>query len=169
MSAERRAGSASRYAAETDVSVERSKSELERILVRYGAHEFGYAWTSAQAEISFALRTRRVRILLPLPDRHDESIRLTPTTRRCRSPTAAQQAYEQACRQAWRALCLVVKAKLEAVSAGISTLEREFLPDMLLPDGRTVSEWIVSEVERAIASGRMPRLLPGAADGDKHD
>ena len=36
--------------------------------------------------------------------------------------------WEQACRQRWRALALVIKAKLEAIDAEISTFEEEFLP-----------------------------------------
>ena len=58
------------------------------------------------------------------------------------SRTAADQqsAWEQACRQRWRALLLIIRAKLEAAEAGISTLETEFLANIVLPDGRTAGQ-----------------------------
>ena len=59
-----------------------------------------------------------------------------------------------------RALYLIVKAKMEAVEAGISTVEREFLYDIVLPDGRTAGEWLAPQIEAAYNSGDMPALLP---------
>ena len=35
---------------------------------------------------------------------------------------------------------LVIKAKLEAVEAGVTTFEQEFLANMVLPDKTTVSD-----------------------------
>lgn len=54
------------------------------------------------------------------------------------SPAAEE--WEQACRQKWRALALLVKAKLEAVDAKISSVEEAFFADIVMPDGRTVYE-----------------------------
>jgi hypothetical protein len=69
-------------------------------------------------------------------------------------------AWEQACRQRWRALALVVKAKLEAVECGISTFEEEFLAWMMLPDGSTVGDRMLPQLETAYRTGQMPPLLP---------
>lgn len=77
-----------------------------------------------------------------------------------RADDAAHTAWEQACRSRWRALYLIVKAKLEAVEAGISTVEREFLYDIVLPDGRTAGEWIAPQIEMAYQTGQMPAMLP---------
>ena len=66
--------------------------------------------------------------------------------------------------QRWRALLLVVKAKLEAVEAEIATFEEEFLPHIVLPNGRTVGEMALPEIERAYQGGRTPALLLPAAD-----
>jgi hypothetical protein len=38
-------------------------------------------------------------------------------------------------------LVAVVKAKLVAVEDNISTLEREFVADLVLPNGQTMHEW----------------------------
>lgn len=76
--------------------------------------------------------------------------------------------WEQGCRQAWRALTLCIKAKLEAVSAGISEFEDEFLAHIVLPGGGTVSQWIRPQIENAYLTGDMPPgiagLLPAPTD-----
>ena len=146
-----------RYAARTAVSVERSRDEIERLLVRYGATAFQYGWEGELSAISFKLADRYVRILLPMPERETHS----PAGRR-RSATAQQSAYEQAVRQRWRSLVLIVKAKLEAIASGITTLEREFLADVVMPNNQTVGQWLAPQIEAAYETGRMPPLLPGA-------
>ncbi len=62
-------------------------------------------------------------------------------------------------RQRWRALALVIKAKLEAVASGIVTFDEEFYAHMILPDGRTVYQATVAAVEQAHASGTVPDML----------
>lgn len=102
--------SASRYAARTDVPTERSRVAIERLLVRYGAERFAYGWEKDRATLAFTLAGRTIRIVLPLPDAAEVS--RTPTGRP-RSGGALRNALAQAERQRWRALELVVHAKLE--------------------------------------------------------
>lgn len=153
-----------RYAANTEVSSDRSRSEIERTLRRYGATAFAYAWEGQMATIAFKLADRQIRFRLPLPDPDDREFTVTPTGRD-RSASAAEEAYEQAVRQRWRALALVIKAKLEAVEAGISTVEQEFLANVALPNGSTVGEWIGPQLGAVYAKGAMPALMPGGSGG----
>jgi hypothetical protein len=136
------------YAAKTTVTVDRSKLEIERILKRWGADQFAYGWQQTSAMIGFRVERRNVRLVLPLP-REEEY--------------ASVRAYDQAVRQRWRALNLVLKAKLEAVEIGISTIEAEFLAGLLLPDGSTMLDWAQPQIERAYTQGIMPSILPGLA------
>ncbi len=155
------------YAANTEVSTDRSKQEIERTLQRYGADQFIYGWDAERAVVGFRIANRQVKMVLPLPDRNAEAFtcyRQGGVLKRRTSESAAQR-WEQACRQRWRALALVIKAKLEAVEAGISTIEREFLSDIVLPDGSTFGQWAEPELQRVYLTGRMPALLP-AAPGD---
>jgi len=152
-----------RYAANTEVSSDRSRSEIERTLRRYGASAFGYAWEGQSAQIAFRLADRQIRFTLPLPDQRSREFTLTPTGRE-RSRSSAEEAYEQAVRQRWRALALVIKAKLEAVEAEISTVEREFLDAIMLPDGRTVGDWLGPQLAAVYTSNSMPALMPGTSD-----
>ena len=54
----------------------------------------------------------------------------------------------------------MIKAKLEAIHQGISSIEREFLADTIMPDGQTVAEWVEPQLAKAYESGQMPKLLP---------
>ncbi len=133
-----------RYAAQTAVSTDTSRAEIERTLQRYGAPDDGFAYgrRGSSAYIGFEFHGRQFRIVLPLPDPQDKRFWFTPGKMLKRTTDQAQREWEQSCRQAWRALALVVKAKLEAVEAGIASFEDEFLAYRVLPTGRTVSEEI---------------------------
>lgn len=152
--------STGRYAAGTEVSALRSREEIERTLTRYGASGFMYGWQDARAVLGFVAGGREVRFELPLPDRAEFA--RTPVTRQARSASAANEAFEQAVRQRWRALALVIKAKLEAVEAGIVEFDQEFLAHIVV-GGSTVGSRVVPQLQAAIDAGSLPALLPGPA------
>lgn len=145
------------YAATTEVPADRSRAEIERTLARYGATSFMYGWEPGRAAIQFEKDGRRIRFVLPLPDRRDRAF--THHSRGERTETAAEAAYEQAVRQRWRALALMVKAKLEGVDAGIVTFEEEFLAHTVTPDGRSVYDVVAPALEHAYATGDVRPLL----------
>jgi hypothetical protein len=152
-----------KYAASTGVRTEASRSEIERILRRYGATAFARGWQDGGESVMFEIGGRRIRFLLPMPDRDSREFTHTPERGLERSRAQAEQAYEQATRQRWRALVLIIKAKLEAVEAGITTVEEEFLAHVVIPDGRTVSEWLEPQLAAVYGRGEMPALLPGGS------
>ena len=96
--------------------------------------------------------------ILPLPDR--QAREFTHHSKGVRDESAQARLYEQAVRQRWRALALVIKAKLEAVEAGISEFEDEFLAHVMLPGGQTVGEWMRPQVAEAYLTRQMPPMLP---------
>lgn len=151
------------YAERTEVTSERSRAEIERTLRRYQATGFAYGWNHDTATVMFEMEGRRIRFLLPLPDRKAREFTRTPTGRD-RSGPAVEKAYEQAVRQRWRALSLVILAKLEAVEAGITTIHDEFLAHIVLPDGSTVGERTLPQLDAAYAGHQLPALLPGGPD-----
>ena len=153
----------SRFAENTTVSSESSRAEIERILARYGADQFMYGWDAEQAIIRFRANDRYIEFRLDLPERNQ--FLLTPARRQRRSAAEVEKAYEQAVRQRWRALALVVKAKLEAVAAGISEFEEEFMAHILLPSGETVGAWIRPQIEESYQTGKMPTMLALPAAG----
>jgi hypothetical protein len=58
----------------------------------------------------------------------------------------------QQIRSRWRALLLVIKAKLEAVDIGILTAEDAFMAETILPDRQTVAEYMRPHIESAYAA-----------------
>lgn len=148
-----------RYATDTRVSVERSKAEIEAILARYGADQFMYGWEASRAVIGFRYSGKMVRFILALPTPESDAFILTPTGKR-RTATAAEKVYQQDVRQRWRALTLIVKAKLEAIETGITTFEEEFLSYIVLPDNSTVGETLLPQLEDTYRTGEMPPMLP---------
>lgn len=152
-----------RYAENTEVPAERSRGEIESTLRRYGATAFGYAWESSPpaAMVIFSIAERHIRFRLPMPDPASRQFTHTPGRGLTRTTEARDAEYEKAIRQSWRALALVIKAKLEAVAAGITTVEDEFLAHTVLPNGTTFGDWARPQIAAAYERDEMPALLPG--------
>lgn len=151
-----------RYAANTEVSVSASKAEIERIVERYGASGFMFGWSAEQAVIAFAMDDRQVRFILKMPcrDADEFNLYMRGSVKYRREDSASAKLWEQVCRQRWCALALVIKAKLEAVESGVSVFEDEFMANIVMPNGRTVSEEVRPLIARAYESGNMQPLLP---------
>jgi hypothetical protein len=130
-----------RFAADTRVPVERTKQELERLVRAHGADGFAAGWDAHQDRVEFLWKGKQIRFVLPRPTAFAASKR------------------EQLDRQRWRALLLVVKAKLEAVHAGLAVFEQEFLGFIVVPStGRTIYEHAAPRLEAGDWSS--DRLLP---------
>ena len=144
------------YAAQTRVPISKTKTDIEELLAKHGAAGFGYVTEGDRAMVAFNMSGRRIQLMLVMPSVDD----FARTPRKARRTAAAQQsAWEQACRQRWRGLLLIIRAKLEAVESGITTLESEFLANIVLPDGGTVGQRLVPQVDEAYATGSMPPML----------
>ena len=152
-----------RFAQQTTVSVAASRAEIETIITRYGADQFATAIDndSGRAMIQFRVKQLMVRFELPLPSRKDRAITHTDARDWLRSDAEQEKAYEQACRQRWRALALAIKAKLEAVDCKIATFEEEFLAHVVMPNGQTFGKVAIPQIQQAIANGQMPNKLLG--------
>jgi hypothetical protein len=152
----------SQYASGTDVTIGRSIQELEKLVGKHGATGFGYGRddNEQRTRVVFRIADRMVRFEVQSPDWHD--FISTPTGLR-RSQGAAEKLAGNEEKRRWRALVLVVKALLVAITDGVITLSDAFLPYTLLPSGATVGEWAAPQLDTAYATAAMPALLPGAA------
>lgn len=148
-----------KYASETTVPVSKSRDEIERTLSRFGATAFAYYSNSdGRVAIDFEINNLRVQMSMQLPKK--SAYQFSPTGR-WRDETTVEREWEKACRQKWRSLANGIKAKLALVDDGISTIEREFLADIMTPDGQTVGEKLMRDL-RAISKGAVPvaALMP---------
>lgn len=148
------------YAEGTSVPVEKSKAEIEGLLTRYGADQFVSGWAEKEARIQFRAKGRYIRFVLPLPDPNERRFTHMRQYQR-RTADGARKAWEQELRRIWRALALVVKAKLEAVQSGIVSFEDEFMAHIIMPDGKTVAEHAAPMIAQAYEGGKVTALLPG--------
>lgn len=154
-----------KFAENTSVSAAKSKAEIEEILTRYGADKFMYGADEKQATVMFEYDKITIRFTVPLPDKTSEEFLLSGhVPPRKRSQADAYRHWEQATRQRWRALCLVIKAKLEAVETGITTFQDEFLAHIVTPSGRTIGETIGGQIATAMKTGKMPKMIPMFGD-----
>jgi hypothetical protein len=149
------------YAERSKVSVASSKQEIEEIVTRYcgAAINFATVMRDGTAMILFEAKSRQVRFEVTLPSMAEFAKVTKWGKEREATPEQMHGSYEQACRQRWRALALVIKAKLEAVESGISTFEQEFMGNIVLPNGKTVGQWMAPQLEQAYANNKMPPML----------
>lgn len=160
------------FAADTAVSVERSRSAVEALLAAYQCRKFssGIDQEQGRAVIQFELANRLLRFEVQWPTSLAALAPTDPWRKRWTNARSRNVTHflAQIERQRWRALHLVIKAKLEAVSSGVATFDEEFLPYIVLPNQQTVAQAMVPLIEQAYTRGEMPRLplaLP-PAEGD---
>jgi hypothetical protein len=135
--------------------------EIQRTLTRYGADGFMFGQQGGKAAVQFQVVNRRVRFVVELPSLEDDEIVFTPAKKYQRSTRDQLRELERQCRQRYRALALVIKAKLEAVESGICTFDEEFLPHFVLPNGQTVYESLAPRLDAALEGSTALPLLPG--------
>ena len=128
-----------RYAEDTRVPVENSMAEIKTMLKRSGADQIATFEGKEGTKLMFQLGIGQYRLCAPIKQGVKDP--------------------DQEERRSWRLMVLLVKAKLEAVREGATTVEREFFADRLLYDGKTVAETIGPELQLAHQEGRMPRSL----------
>lgn len=104
----------------------------------------------------FSIKGLAIQITIDLPER--DSFGKTDKGR-VRKQSQADVAYGQAVRQRWRSLVLMVKAKLVAIEDGITTVEKEFLSFIVLPEGITIGEKLVPQIKKMAETGTVPKLL----------
>lgn len=148
-----------KYAENTQVPVERSKAEIDKVLRKYGATAIVSGAAENRAFVQFEMSGRRVQFVLDIPSK-DERRFTRDRWGSMRSQDAAQKSWDKAHRQRWRALLLVIKAKLEAVESEITVFDEEFMAHIILPDGKTVSQHMIPQIVHAYEHGSMPPLLP---------
>lgn len=154
-----------RYAADTEVPVERSKRTIELLLQQHGAEQYHTGWDQTRDIIEFGWQGKQIRFVLPRPKR--DKFELSPGGL-TRNPTQITRAMEQADRQRWRALYLVVRAKLEAVEAGIAIFEEEFMAFIVIPGrNQTIGEILVPQIRGGHTFDVGRALGPGEAGGGR--
>lgn len=160
-------GMKTNYAKHTTVSVEKSKTELDSLLGKHGATSRGVMSDDAlgRAIVAFMLGRAQFRLVIPLP-RLDDFHAPKEKWDTQRKAEWCRKAHEQACRSRWRAVVLLVKAKLHFVDMGLNTAEREFLADMILPNGQHIGGFVRESFPGVLSANveQAPLLLTEGAE-----
>lgn len=128
-----------RFAQDTFVPVSTSEAESKKRLREAGADQIAVFESADKALLAFTLHGRQYRLTVPIVTK------------------AKDKAQED--RRAWRLMLLLLKAKLEAVREGATTIEREFMADLVMPNGQTMAEYIEPQISLAYERGAMPAAL----------
>lgn len=126
----------------TTVSVSQSREHIEQLLDKWGCEARRWESIGQVESLSFILPREdggQVAVRIKIPIREDTSRA-----------------------QMMRVLHWYIKTKLEAVEVGMAELEEEFLPLMLVGQGKTAYEALKPQIAAASTSGSPLALLPGA-------
>jgi predicted DNA-binding protein (UPF0278 family) len=137
----------------TTVAVERSQSELRKLLGKYGASRFAFgeerdATTGERhAAVTFVRDSYAVRMRVPLKQVDERVVGQRYSRARTKTRDAIRdELYEQEERRIWRVLAWNLKARMVAVEEGVETFEEAFLAHLVDPaSGRTVYEQLAEE------------------------
>ncbi len=142
-----------RYAEGTSVSVASSRGEITGILTAHGVERMGWQSGPEGDELLFELSGHRFRFPILKPTWADVRSQLVDQGRDPDRVYDPQTKVDAEWRRRWRANVLLLKAKLEFIDSGDTTLIRELLPYMLAPGGKTVGE--------LVEAGGVPLLTAG--------
>lgn len=123
------------YAATTKVPVSQTKAEIERLVNKNGAENFGIMNKGFVTIIAFTING--INIMFKFE----------------------QAATAQEERSVWRAVMMTIKMKFESIEREIETFEEAFLAQVVAPDGRTYGEHVIPAIAVDYSERRIP-LLP---------
>lgn len=141
-----------RFAEGTKVSVESSRGEITGILAKHGCMRMAWGTEPEGDTLQFELGQRHFRFRITRPT-SDEVRRRDSGEYSYPHNVDWQAKAEQEWRRRWRAHVLLIKAKLEFIEGGDTSIEQEFMPYLVLSDGATLGEFV--------ESGGLTQIGPG--------
>ncbi len=142
-----------RYAEGTAVTVDSSRGEITGILAKHGVQKMGWMSDGVADELMFELGGGSYRFRIAKPTAEEVRKR---DGRDYTYPDNVdwQRKAEDEWRRRWRANVLLLKAKLEFIEGGDTTLDRELLPYRVLKDGRTLEDVLLAGGIPLLGSGQ---------------
>ncbi len=167
--------SVGRYAQETQVSVSKSRGEIEKCLRKFGAEQLQWSddFSRGRAVLRFSWYwndcTYFARFAIDLPD--EDTIRNAKENKDGRTGRPSNIKVDRALNRRGmvehRELSLFIKAALVAVEGGIITAEQLFLPFLEDKSGTTVAEQLLPRISDILKIGGTNNLLLVAKETTK--
>lgn len=142
-----------KYAEGTKVTVESSRGEISGILSKHGVQRMGWTSEPAGDSLLFELGGYSFRFYIARPSLDDVKRAYVDGGGRWSLVYDPQAKVDAEWRRRWRANVLLLKAKLEFIQSGDTTLIRELLPYAVLPGGQTVEDAITGGGLKLLAAG----------------
>lgn len=139
------------FAKKTKCSVGRTQDEIRKTLAKHSASAFAFAESIEMAQVQFELKNRRIKMSIPLDVKNK--------TKNSKGYLMDEKSVEQSTRTKWRCLLLSIKAKLESIENKITSFDQEFMAHIVLPNGTTVGDLVIPEIEYSYQNNKMPPLL----------
>ena len=166
----------------TNVAVEKSQSDIRRLLQDFGAREFQFGEGSGiddrkWAGVSFRHDDHTIMMQAPLkePDAAEQK-RLRGKAQRARTRTLAEierEYWEQEERRIWRVLYWSLKARMVAVEEEVEEFEQAFLAHLVDPrTGITLWQHIQPAIEQGafrLGGSGVKALESGSREGTIED
>lgn len=134
----------------TSISAEKSISEIEKLLLNFGAVDFGKKAANGMfTGMFFSIDVQGKRVPFKLPINIDA---IASYLAKQKTKTPKKNIYEQAYRVGWRIMRDWVFSQLSIIASGMVNIEDVFLPYMLIGNNLTLSE--------GIREGKFKNLLP---------
>lgn len=142
-----------RFAEGTKVTIDSSRGEITGILAKHGVQRMGWATDGTTDELMFELGGGQYKFRITRPtaaeiEKRDRREYVYPDN------VDWDRKADDEHRRRWRANVLLLKAKLEFIEGGDTTLDRELLPYRVLKDGRTLEDVLTAGGLPLLASGR---------------
>ncbi len=145
--------------ADTKVDADKTQQDITQLLRKYGVSQINWSvnYDLEQVQLDFVIEYMKQEDQSP----HRIAVRVKPpmfaATRRTWDPKSGQYRKQDMANwaQSMRLLFHWIKAKLEAVSFGLNSVEKEFLSDIVttLPDGSRMTIWDM--ISRQMASNSL--------------
>lgn len=141
---------------QTTIRVENSQANITKELARYGIFMVQHTQTNNvfscafQVELEELDKPTTVRIDVPYERKDDDEDKFGWKEQR----------------RKYRVLLYYIKSLLTAWDNGLKAFMDIFMPHIVLPGGRTISQELLPKCEMALNSGELPeiKLLPGAEE-----
>jgi hypothetical protein len=133
------------YAEDTKVSVGKSQGDLVTLLTKFDADQVGHVLDNktGEAVVFFTREGRQYRLGVPMPKKSG----------------LTDRQFDQKCRSRWRALLLLIKAKMVGIDCGATTFEEEFLAHTVTAQGERLVDALRKPLEEHYETGQPVNLL----------
>jgi hypothetical protein len=145
-----------RYAYGTKVSATDSRGEITGILAKHGVSTMAWGTKPTGDFLQFEIGGKLYKFSIDRPsmdDARESFLSAGKTDWGWRHQADQEVALDAEWRRRWRAIVLLIKAKMEFADGGETTVEREFMPYLMLANGQTMADWVAGDGQKMLVAG----------------